>query len=279
MSDEGMSWFQVIFRFFTFYSARKKLGWIRAANRQFTGSVQGISDAVDLTREHWIREFNGLRDAVAQVENVLEDKRTALEAENENEKLLLDQREGALRAAERHKDKNPDEYAKAQAAFQRYQNAIVDTEARQATLEKQIAETGEAMKKHMLRLTEFQAKIQALPEEKARLIADHVSNKALIALNDRLSGLQSSLDSGPLDEVRKDNRELSAKARISEKLAGTDSRLQDDDYARVGRESASETSFENMLVARKAEREAKTGVKTAPAVVAETGAGDGRPRI
>lgn len=277
MPDEGIGLFRALWRFFTFYKLRKATGLVRAANRQFTGSVQGISDAVDITREEWIREFNGLRDAVAQVENVLEDKRTALEAENEKEKVLLDQREGALRAAEKHKDKNPDEYAKAQAAFQRYQTAVVETEARQATLEKQIAETAEAMKKHMLRLTEFQAKIQALPEEKAKLIADHVSNKALIALNDRLSGLQSSLESGPLDEVRKANRELSAKARISEKLAGTDSRLQDEDYARLGRESASDSSFEAMLAARKAEREAKSGVRTTPAVVTE--ASDGRPRI
>lgn len=274
MAEEGIGFFRALIRFVTFYKLRKALGLVRAADAQFTGSAQGISDAVDITREQWIHEFNSLKDAVAQVENVLEDKRLQLENANAREKQLLAMREGALHTAEKAKDKDPDTYAKARAAFERYQGEVDSVEQRQATLEKQIADTEQSIKKHMLRLTEFQARIQALPEEKAQLISDFVSNKALIALNDRLTGMQSSLDSGPLDAVRKTNRELSAKARISEKLAGTDSRLQDEDFARAGRESTSEDTFEKMLAARAADRDAKSGVKTA--VVSE---GDGRPRI
>ncbi len=274
MSEERIGFLASIWRFFTFYKWRKSLAIARAADQQFTGSVAGISDAVDLTREQWLAEFNGLKSAVAQVENVLEDKKTELQNANEEEKKLLQMREGALHTAEGAKDKDPDTYTKAKAAFERYQEKIVATEERQKTLEQQITDTEQSVKKHMLRLTEFQAKIQALPEEKARLVSDFVSNKALIDLNNRLTGMQSSLESGPLDAVRKANRQLSAEARISDKLAGTDSRLQDDDFARAGREATSENAFDAMLSARKAEREQKTGGGVA---VAEKV--DDRPKI
>lgn len=273
MADEGIGFWRALGRLITFYRLRKSLGLVRAADAQFTGSAQGISDAVDITREQWISQFNSLRNAVAQVENVLEEKRQQLEDANTKEKKLLEMREGALASAERNRGKNEDQFKKDQAAFERYQVEINSLEQRQATLEKQIAETEQSVKKHMLRLTEFQARIQALPEEKAQLISDFVSNKALMELNDRLMGMQSSLETGPLDAVRKANRELSAQARISEKLAGTDSRLQDEEYAQAGRQSTSESTFEKMLAARAADRDAKSGVK---ATVAE---GEGRPKI
>lgn len=274
MSEE-IGFFRALVRFFTFYKLRKALGLIRAADAQFTSSVEGISDAYDLHQDELVRQFHGLRDAVAQVETVLEDKRSQLEKLNQRENQLLDLREGALTKAE----SDLANQEKHRAAFNRYQTEINDTEGRQARLEKEIAETSESMRKHMLRLTEWQANIQKLPEEKANAVADFVSARQIIELNDRLNSLQRSIDRGPIEAVRKANRELTAKARISEKLAGTDVRLQDQEYEQAGRQSLSDTNFDQMLAARKAEREAKTGVKTAPAVVTETGAGDSRPRI
>lgn len=272
--SEGIGFFSALWRFFTFYKLRKALGLARAADAQFTGSVDGISDAFDLHQDALIRQFNGLRDAVAQVENVLEDKRHQLDTLNQKEDKLIKLREGALAKAE----SDPANTEQHKAAFNRYQTEISETEQRQAVLEKEIGEVSQSMKKHMLQLTDLQSKIQRLPEGKANAIADHVSAKMIIQLNDRLNGLQTSLDRGPIDAVLKANRELTAKARITEKLAGTDVRLQDQEYEQAGSQSLSDTSFDKMLAARKAEREAKTGVKAAPATVTES-SGDGRPRI
>jgi hypothetical protein len=93
-------------------------------------------------------------------------------------------------------------------------------------------------------------------------MADFVSNQKIIDLNRRLQGLQASIDRGPLDAVMQANRELAAKARVSERLAGTDVRAQDAEYAEAGRSSTIDDDFSALLAARKAEREAKTG--TAP---------------
>jgi hypothetical protein len=55
------------------------------------------------------------------------------------------------------------------------------------------------------------------------------------------------------------NRELAAKARVSERLFGTDVRAQDAEYADAGRSSSIDDESGAMLSARKVEREAKTG--------------------
>ena len=273
MSEERVGIIRAIFRYFRFWNWRKARYILDAADAQFTGSVDGISAAFDMHSDDLIAQYNGLRDAVAQVEVVLEQKTTTLKSLNSKEDQLIKQREGALARAESDQANTE----KHKAAFERYQTEISGIEERQAVLEKEVAEISSSMKKHMFQLTKLQSEVQRLPEHKANAIADHVSAKQIIALNDRLNGLQSSIDRGPIEAVLKANQELTAKARITEKLAGTDVRLQDDEYEQAGRQSVSNTTFDQMLAARKAEREVKTGMKTASEVVTE--AGNSRPRI
>lgn len=264
---------RAFFRYLRFWNWRQARYILDAADQQFIGSVQGIEHAFDIHSDDLVTQYKGLRDAVAQVEVVLEQKKTKLEQLNNREEQLIRQREGALAKAE----SDPANMEKHKAAFERYQNEISDIEQHQARLETEVQEISASMKKHMFQLTKLQAEVQRLPEQKANAIADFVSARQIIELNDRLNGLQRSIDRGPIEAVLKANRELTAKARITEKLAGTDVALQDDEYAQAGSQSVSNTTFDQLLAARKAEREAKTGVKTAPMTVAE--AGDSRPRI
>lgn len=254
-----------LWRFFTFYKLRKWLGLVRAANKQFTESVSGISDAFDIHQQELIRQFNGLRDAVSQVEAVLEQKKQRLNDLNNEEVGVMKQRDGAIAAAERAKAASDDvEYQKHAAAFTRFQTRIDDIESSQTRLESEITELSKSMEKHLLNLTEMQATVQKLPSEKAEAIAEFVSAKQIIALNDRLNNLQSSIDSGPIDVVRQANRELSAKARISEKLSGTDVKLQDQQYEKEGQKAKAVASLEKILAARSAEKEQPSGAVTAP---------------
>ena len=256
---------RALFRYLLFWNWRKARYILDAADQQFTGSVQGIQHAFDIHSDDLVSQYNGLRDAVAQVEVVLEQKRARLDGLNEKEARLIKQREGALAKAE----SDPANTEQHRAAFERYQTQIDETERMQAELDVEIKEISASMKKYMYQLTKLQSEVQRLPEGKANAIADFVSAKQIIALSDRLNGFQSSIDRGPIEAVLKANRELTAKARVTEKLSGTDVRIQDDDYEQAGKQSVANTSFDQMLVARKAEREAKTGVKTIPVVVTE----------
>ncbi|RMH16356.1 MAG: hypothetical protein D6696_18315 [Acidobacteria bacterium] len=273
---------RAIFRYFRFWNWRRARYIVKAADEQFTASVDGIDAAFEMHRDTLVERFTGLRDAVAQVESVLEEKRSRLEDLNREEEDLLRKREGALNLAEEAQEAGDDEaYAQHAAAFERFQNRIDEIEQLQERLKGEIDETGGIMERYMLQLQELQAEIESLPIKKAEAIADFVSAQQIIELNDRLQGLETSIDRGPISAVLEANRQLTAKARISEKLAGADVRVQDREYARAGRESTARAKLESMLAARRAER---AGKEEAPPEVSVTreddgGGGDNRPEI
>lgn len=274
MAGDKVGIIRAIFRYLKYWNWRKARYIIEKADEQFTGSVEGISAAFDIQQDAMIKQYQELRDAIAQVESVLENKRSRLEELNQEEDELLRKREGALALAEQAQEsQNTAEYDKHAAAFERFQSRIEEIEGLQERLNGEINESGGVMDRYMLQLSEMQAEIEKMPQNKAEAIADFVSAKRIIELNDRLQGLETSMERGPISAVLKANRELTAKARISEKLAGTDVRLQDKQYAQAGRVSTSKSKLEDMLAARKAEKEgAKEPAK-------EEKEGDDRPKI
>jgi uncharacterized membrane protein YccC len=276
MAEEKIGIFRAILRYFRFWNWKKARGIIKAADEQFTGSVDGISAAFDIQRDKMVKQYHGLRDAIAEVEAVLEDKRARLEELNREEEDLLTRREGALAMAEKAKEENDlKEYEKHAHAFERFQVRIEEIDQTQERLGNEIRETSQTMDKYMLQLQDFQSQIEKMPQEKAEAIADFVSAKQIIELNDRLQGLESSLDRGPISAVLETNKRLTAKVRISEKLAKADVRLQDKEYEKAGRQSTARDKMDQMLAARRLEKEQKTGEKEKPKAEKE----DDRPKI
>ena len=255
---------QAILRFISFGLYRGEQRILEAGDRVFTDTPQGIKDAFSIYRDRLIGDYDDLRDAVAQLEAVVEEKRVRLEGYVENENTLVQRRDGALnlfRKAEETQDTAAME--KHRAAFERYHAQIEQIEEHQTTLTGDIADEEGRMQGFMRRLTTMHAEIQQLPAEQAAAIADRVSAQKIIELNDRIGRLQTSRDRGPIDAVLKANQELTAKARVSDKLAGTDSLSQDDEYAAAGRSDTTSEAFEQMLAARKA-REETSSVAHAP---------------
>ena len=275
MSTEGSpGFFAALWRFFTFWKLRKALGLVRAADAQFTGSTRGISDAFDIQKDHLVTQYNEMFSAVSEVENILETDRLKLTDLNKEEQDLLVKRDGAMTEFERAKAAGDQAaMARHQDAFNRFDARILKIEEEQKALAARIGESSKGLDDYMRQLTKMQAEIRQMPEEKARALADFVSSSKIIDLNRRLQGIQTSMERGPIEAVLAHNRKLTAEARVSQKLAGTDVARQDEAYARSGLETASGTRMEQLLAARKAERDAKTGATQANQEK------DGRPQI
>lgn len=260
MAEEKIGIIRAIFRYFRFWNWKKARGIIKAADKQFTGSVDGISAAFDIQKDSMVVQFHGLRDAISEVEAVLEDKRSRLEDLNHEEEDLLRKREGALAKAEEAKERNDmTVYEQHAHAFERFQVRIDEIELTQARLQQEVKGTSVQMDKYLLQLQDFQAQIEKMPQQKAEAIADFVSAKQIVELNDRLQGLETSLDKGPISAVLEANKRLTAKARISEKLAKADVRLQDKEYEQAGRQSTARSKMDEMLAARRVEKDKKAG--------------------
>jgi hypothetical protein len=259
MADESIGLGRALWRFVSFYGLRKRLGLVRAADRLFTGSASGISDAFDLHRDQLVRRYNELLDAVSQLEMVLESKRIELEKLADEQKDLLTKRDGALTRYEQATA--DDEKAKHKAAFDRFHARLKQIEVRNQELTADLKNQQGRMTGFERQLTTLQSEIQNLPADKAQAVADFVSNQKVIELNARLQGMHESFDRGPIDAVLAANRELAAKARVSDRIAGTDVRRQDQEYADASARTSADDDFNAMLAARRAEREAKTGAQ------------------
>ena len=260
MAEEKIGIFRAIFRYFRMWNWKKARGILNAADEQFTGSVDGISAAFDIQKDTMVSRYQGLRDAISEVEAILEDKRQRLSDLNEEEEDLLGKREGALTLAEEANEAGDTAaYEKHSHAFERFQERIDQIEQTQARLQEEIATDSGRMEKYMLQLQDFQAEIENMPKQKAEAIADFVTSKQIIELNDRLQGLETSIDRGPISAVMEANKKLTAKARISEKLAGTDVKMQDKEYERIGRKSTAKSKMEEMMAARRLEKQQKSG--------------------
>ena len=279
--------FASIRRWFNFYFLRRSEDVRRSADEQFTGSVEGIRAAYAIDRDKLASDFRGLQEAVGQVLTVVEDKKIRLERLDAEEKSLQTQLNGAIRAAERAQAQSDTaEYEKAQAAYSRYKARLTEIDGEQERLSGEVASLETSIQSHMSRLTEFQARLEALPAEEAATVADYVSAKQIIELNNRLMNASDSLREGPTATVREQVRQMSAQARITEKLAGTDVTLQDRQYAELGRDMEGADSLEAVLAARKAQRQAaEGGTPVADAAAGEAAVGEAptepteRPRI
>ena len=277
--------FASIRRWFDFFFLRRSEDVRRSADGQFTGSVEGIRAAYAIDRDRLAKDFRGLQEAVAQVLQVSEDKKIRLERLDAEEKDLQAQLNGAIRAAEQAQATGDTAgYEKAQAAYTRYKTRLTEIDASQEQLTAEVAALEKSIQTHMGRLTEFQARLEALPQEEAETVADFVSAKQIIELNNRLMNASDSLKEGPTATVREQVRQMSSQARITEKLAGTDVKLQDQEYATLGKQMEGEDSLEAVLRARKAQRAAAEGTPLPEQPVAELATAEPaepaeRPRI
>lgn len=238
MAEEKIGMFRAVLRYFRFWNWSKARGIIKAADASFTDSVDGIAAAFDIQKDKMVTQYLGLRDTIAELEAVLEDKRARLQDLDREVEELLMKREGALAMAEEaQKGSDLQRYETHCRAFERFQARIDEIEETQEEqLRSEITDMSHTMDKYMLRLKDLQSRIEKLPQQKAEAIADFVSAKQVIELNGRLKGLEASLDSGPIAAVLEANKRLTAKARISEKLSGTDVRLPDKEYEKPVRE-------------------------------------------
>jgi len=274
MAEQKVGIISAFFRYLRFWNWRKARYIVAAADNQFTGSVDGIDAAFEMHRDTMVQRFTGLRDAISEVEAVLEEKRARLEKLNEEEEELIRKRDGALTLAEQTKASGDTAaYEKHASAFERFHVRIEEIDATQARLGTEIEEASGTMDRYMMQLQDMQAEIEKLPQQKAEAIADFVSAKQIIELNDRLQGIETSIDRGPISAVMDATRKLTAKARISEKVAGADIRVQDRAYEAAGRVSTARSKMDEMLAARSAEKEAPE------AAAPEKEKVDGRPEI
>jgi chromosome segregation ATPase len=271
--DQPIGLFAAIWRLITFYKLRQAMGLVRAADAQFTGSANGISDAYDLQREKLVSEYKQFMSALGEVESAVEQKRERVKVIQQKKKESEKALEGALAVYEKASAAGDQKtMGEAERDGEGFRQEVSRLTEQENELNAEITDQESRLGDLEGRLTAMQREIQNLTTEKADAIADFVSNKNLLDAHERLMGLKSRMDSGPIDAVRKANRDLAAKAKVAGRLSGADADHIKDKYVHAGETSVASNDFQAMIAARKAKKEEATG--TAPAADKED-----RPKI
>jgi len=245
------TFFGAIGRLFSSLSKRKERSIGDAATARFTGSVDGIDQAFLLHREDLMARFGDLRGVVAGLEALLEEKRLRLEELNGEEETLLRQRDGAVRLAEKAQGEgDASAYERHAAAFERFDARIENLERTQAQVAEEMTQTASSLERSTERLRALRQEIDEVSRQRSQALSDFVSNQQLLDLDNRLGGLESSLDRGPLAAVLEANRELTARARLAEELSAP-ATSSSASYEEAGRAAESRGRLASLIQQRK----------------------------
>ena len=162
MGKEKIGFIRAFFRYFRYRDWKKARGVSLSEEEQFTASVDGIAAAFDIQYKKMADHVNGLKEAIDEVESVLEAKRSRLKKLDEEKEDLLREREKTT-----------------------IQSRLDEIEQTRPRLHQEIIEITKNLEKYMLKLQEFQAQIDMLPKQKEQAIADFIAAKQAIENNDQ----------------------------------------------------------------------------------------------
>ncbi len=219
--------------------------FIRAGDDLVSGSPEAIrasyASAIDDTK----RRYRDLQEAVALLAHQREKTASRLKALDDEEKDVQKKLEGSLTLAE----SEPDILAHREAGS-RYLQRLQDLEDKQGELADELDAQGNRVEEYMAKLRTFMSQIDKLKKEQGEMVAEFVSSRQVLQLENRLKGLGETAIDESLVAIRDKIGQLKAQARIASEMREGTTTAQDETYERVGAEKLAESRFDDLLKAR-----------------------------
>ena len=191
-------------------------GDIDGQTDKMLATPSGIKATFAKTRENWTEQYAQVREAVAQLMMVLEQKKNNVDKLQKEAADLKVKMNGAV---ERFKATNDVKYKE---AFGKLHARDQELQVEQERLNGEIQELHGKVGEYKKQLAEMQGRIQELKNQESQAIADIVSSQQIIRLNDRLSNLSTELDDKNLEAIESRRQNLVASAKLSGDLRKTD---------------------------------------------------------
>ena len=226
--------------------------FIRAGDDVVSGGPEAIRATYASAIDDAKRRYKDMQQAVARL--VRERARTegALKELDAEEKDLEKKVEGALAMAEAE----PDNSAHREAGS-RYLTRMQEIDQKQAALTEDLDVQRDKVESYKVKLRSFSDEIEKLKREQGEMVAEFVSSRQVIQLEDRLKGLGESAVDESIVAIREKVANLKAEAKIATEMSSSTVSAQDEQYERLGAEKEAANRFDELLKARQA---AKAGV-------------------
>ena len=209
---------------------------------EMLSSPGGIKATYAKARTDWKTQYHEVRSAVAQLLKVLEDKRQQVDMLRKEATTVKTKMKGAV---EQYKRTNDELYKK---AFSDLHTREAEITARQGQLDTEIADLQAKVEAYKKKLKEMDGRIQELDQQEAKAIADIVSSKQIINLNDRLNNLSVELDDENLRSIEERRKQLLAESKLSGELSEVDGGASlEEELLAAGRTNEADDLFAAML--------------------------------
>jgi predicted nucleic acid-binding Zn-ribbon protein len=155
-------------------------------------------------------------------------------------------------------------YQKCLAAFDNFSTTLNEKNKRISSLEKDLEEAGMEITRHEVQLQSLVRDFEKLRLEADETVADMLSSREVNEINDALAGIAADGTAETLRTLRERRNRASAEAKISTKLAGTDTKMQEEEFLRYAQTSAAQSEFEKLVGLGKMDEAPSVGDETQP---------------
>ena len=139
------------------------------------------------------------------------------------------------------------DYQQCMAAYNDFSTKIASDTEQITGLEGEINELSETINGHKVQLQQLLREIDKLKDESAATVADMITAKEEAEIADMISGISEDRTSQELAELRDLRAESKAKARISREVAGTDTKVQENEFLAYAQADVRTDEFDKLI--------------------------------
>jgi len=135
------------------------------------------------------------------------------------------------------------EFTQYQSAFNDASSTLEEKKGRVQDLEGQVETLQQAIDSHIIQAQEMAREVERLRSEKHETVAGMEAARQIDGINEALAGISTSGIDDRLSELRRRRDEAMGKAKASQRVAGTDVKLQREKLRRAARASGHSKEF------------------------------------
>ncbi|OHD08017.1 MAG: hypothetical protein A2086_02100 [Spirochaetes bacterium GWD1_27_9] len=234
-----MGFFGAIGRFFSRLFGIGEGALNNASDKMLTANEATIRAQFRKVRDQLIQNHSTVRNAVANLMAINEEKKTETEDLTKKVKELETKKLGAVRKFKETNDvKYQDLFKEFSLQLQKAQEKIEQNNAF-------IATNTENIEKYKRQLIILQNKIEELKVQEDQAVADITSSRQVTKLNELLSGLSTDVNMQGVEAIEEARKKSIANAKLSTELSGTSKTEIDEELLSAG--SSADEEFAKML--------------------------------
>ena len=237
--------------FFGRFWARIRGFFLRTGDDFVSSSPEDIRSTYASAIDDAKKRYKEMQEAVALLAREREKTSMALKKLMTEEAELQKKLNGALAMAE----SEPENSAHREAGT-RYLARMKEIEARQQTFNGDLDVQTQKVEEYKSKLREFTSEIEKLKREQGEMVAEFVSHKQVIQLEDRLKGIGDTAVDESIVAIREKIASMRSEARIASEMRTTSTAGLDEQYERLGAEKEASNRFDELLKARAASKTA-----------------------